>query len=461
MRNVVSASAKKFRIALLAVLCVMMALGGIPWRWAEAQSQQLYILRDAEIEDTIRVYATPLFEAAGVPPSAVKLHLVGSDEINAFVTQGNNMFIYSGLLTETDDPNQVIGVIAHETGHIAGGHVLRSKGAADNASATAILGLLLGVAVAVASGNGQAAAAGASVGQGLAISDFLSFSRSVESSADQAALTYLDETHQSAEGLYNMFKKFENQDLLTPGSQDPYMRTHPLTGDRLMAVQAHLETSPYSDAKEPAELQERQDRMVAKLVGYLKPLRVVLQRYPESDQSIAARYARAHGYYRDKQMDKALPLVDGLIAEEPDNPYFQELKGLMLFDNGDYAGSMASYKRAVELAPDQPLIRIQYAHVLIENGGTADLETATGELEAALRIEPENASAWQRLGIAYGKLGQEARGHVASAEAAYLSGDTERARYLADRAVQGLPYGSPEWQRANDILSALGGGSGG
>ena len=433
----------------------MLALGGIPWTSVEAQTGQLSLLRDAEIEDTIRVYATPLFEAAGLDPTAIRIHLVDSNQINAFVTQGNNMFIFSGLLTQTNDPNQIIGVIAHETGHIAGGHVLRAQGAADTASATAILGLLLGVAVAVASGEGGAAAAGATLGSGLATSQFLSFSRNVESSADQAALTYLDKTHQSARGLNELFKKFENQELLSAGSQDPYMRTHPLSGERMQAIQRHLEESPYTDTPEPADLQDRQDRMVAKLVGYIERPRTVLQRYPETDQSIPARYARTISYYRDKQMDVAVPLVDGLIAEEPDNPYFHELRGQMLFETGNYAPAIASYKTAVELAPDQPLLRIGYAQALIESGGQGDLTIAASELETALQVESRSSWAWRLLGIAYGKLGQEARSAMATAESAYLVGDNERARYLAERAVQGLEYGTPEWQRANDLLSAL------
>jgi predicted Zn-dependent protease len=434
----------------------MMTLAGSPWTLAAAQSSgQLSLLRDAEIEDTIRVYATPLFLAAGLDPAAIRIHLVNAKEVNAFVTNGRHMFIFSGMLMQTEDPNEIIGVIAHETGHIAGGHMFRAKGAADTASATSILGLLLGVAVAVATGEGGAAAAGASAGRGLALSGYLSFSRAQESAADQAALSYLDATGQSALGLEKLFKTFENQELLSAGSQDPYMRTHPLSGERMQAMEHHLETSPYTDTPEPAELYDRQARMVAKLVGYLESMRIVLQRYPESDQSVTARYARAIAYYRDKQMDKAVPLVDSLIAEEPDNAYFHELKGQMLFETGSYAPAIESYRRSVELAPDQPLIRISYAQALIEADQPGDLEIAAGELEAALRVETQNADAWRSLGIAYGKLGQEPRSAMASAEFAYLVGDRDRARYLAERAVQGLAYGSPDWQRANDILDAI------
>jgi predicted Zn-dependent protease len=439
----------------------MMTLAGSPWTSADAQSSRpSSLLRDAEIEDTIRLYATPLFQAAGLDPGSIDIYLVNSKEANAFVTTGRRMFIFSGLLMQTNDPNEIIGVIAHETGHIAGGHMLRARGAAETASATAIWGLLLGVAVAAATGDGGAAAAGAAAGLGVATSGYLSFSRTQESSADQAALSYLDATGQSARGLQELFKTFENQELLSAGSQDPYMRTHPLSGERMQAMQHHLEISPYSDAPTPEDLQIRQDRMVAKLVGFLESMRIVQQRYPESDQSIPARYARAIAFYLDKQMDKAVPLVDGLIAEEPDNPYFHELRGQMLFETGSYEPALESYERSVELAPDQPLLRIGYARTLIEIGGTSDLEIAARELETALRTETEDAGAWNSLGIAYGKLGQEARSAMASAEYAYLIGDKERARYLAERALQGLEYGTPDWQRADDILGALNAGGG-
>jgi predicted Zn-dependent protease len=238
------------------------------------------------------------------------------------------------------------------------------------------------------------------------------------------------------------------------------MRTHPLSGERMQAVQHHLDTSPYSDAPTPADLQVRQDRMVAKLVGFLESMRIVMQRYPESDQSIPARYARAIAYYRDKQLDKAVPLIDGLIAEEPGNPYFHELKGQMMFETGSYEPALESYRQSVELAPDEALLRIGYARTLIEIGSDANLEIAARELETALRTETDDPSAWNSLGIAYGKLGLEARSAMASAEYAYMIGDRERARYLAERAVQGLEYVTPDWQRANDILGALDAGGG-
>ncbi len=432
-----------------------MVVSALPWSPAYAQSRQISILRDAEIEDTIRVYSTPLFQAAGLDPASINIHLVNDRSLNAFVSNGRNMFIFSGLLMSTNDPNQIIGVIAHETGHIAGGHLVSVRGEIEKASAAAILSTILGIAVAAATGEGAAAAAGSTIGAGIAQREFFRYTRTQESAADQAALSYLDATGQSSEGLYDLLKTFENQELLSATNQDPYMRTHPLTSDRLHAVRHHLEVSPYAQTPSGPDLVMRQDRMVAKLVGFLESLRVTLQRYPESDQSVPARYARSIGYYQDRQMDKAVPLIDGLIAEEPDNPYFHELKGQMLFETGSGELAIESYAQSVELAPDQPLLQVGYARALIESDQEANLELAASALEQALRYEERNANAWRLLGIAYGRLGLEARSAMASAESAYLTGDHERSQFLAQRALQGLEYGTPDWQRANDILNAI------
>lgn len=398
--------------------------------------------------------------AAGLDPESINIHLVNDRSLNAFVSNGRNMFMFSGLLMSTDDPNQIIGVIAHETGHIAGGHLVSVRGELEKATAAAILSTILGIAVAAATGEGAAAAAGGTIGTGIATREFFRYTRTQESAADQAALSYLDATGQSSEGLYDLLRTFENQELLSATNQDPYMRTHPLTADRLQAVKHHIEVSPHSNAPSDPDLVMRQARMVAKLVGFLEPLRVTLQRYPESDQSVPARYARSIAYFQDRQMDLAVPLIDGLIAEEPDNPYFHELKGQMLFETGSGDLALASYAQSVELAPDQPLLAIGYAQALIETDQDGDLELAASSLEQALRLEQRNANAWRLLGIAYGRLGFEARSSMASAEFAYLTRDYERAEFLARRAVQGLEYGTPDWQRANDILNAITAGNG-
>ena len=429
-----------------------MGLGG-PWtRAARAQSGQLSLIRDAEVEDTIRLYATPLFEAARLDPGSIRIHIVDEDVINAFVAGGRHMFLFTGLLYESEDPNTVIGVIAHETGHIAGGHLTKLRGAVENASAIAILSAVLGVAVGVLGGGGAGVGVIAS-GQGVAQRNFFAFSRTQESSADQAGLTYLDDTHQSARGLLALMEKLSESELLITDSQTPYMLTHPLSRERIQAIQAHIDRSPWSDAPEPADLVERHHRMLAKLYGFLKAPRLTFTRYPESDQSVAARYARSIAYHKEHMDEQAYATIDGLIAEEPDNGYFWEVKGQFLFEDGRYDESVVALREANRLVPEQPLILQLLARVLTERAAPGDAAEAIEVLDLAIRKEDDDPSAWMLLGKAYALQENLPMADLSSAEFAYLLGRNEEARSKAERASQGLPSGSAEWLRAQDILS--------
>ncbi|MDA1070362.1 MAG: M48 family metalloprotease [Proteobacteria bacterium] len=437
-------------MGLLIALCCMMGLGG-PWtRTARAQSGQLSLIRDAEVEDTIRLYATPLFEAARLDPDSIKIHIVDEDVINAFVAGGRHMFLFTGMLFESEDPNTVIGVIAHETGHIAGGHLSKLRGAYEDASAIAILSAVLGVAVGVLGGGGAGVMAS---GQGVAERNFYAFSRTQESSADQAGLSYLDATRQSARGLLALMEKLSESELLVSSSQDPYMLTHPLSRERIQAIQAFIDRSPWSDTPEPPELIERHHRMLAKLFGFLKEPRQTLIRYPESDQSVAARYARSIAYHKEHLDEQAYATIDGLIAEEPDNGYFWEVKGQFLFEDGRYDESVTALREATRLIPGQSLILQLLARVLTERAAPGDAAEAVEVLNLAMRTEDDDPSAWMLLGKAYALQENLPMADLASAEFAYLVGREEEARVKAERASQGLTSGTAEWLRAQDILA--------
>ena len=429
-----------------------MGLGG-PWTGtARAQSGQLSLIRDAEVEDTIRLYATPLFEAARLDPDSIKIHIVDEDVINAFVAGGRHMFLFTGLLFESQDPNTVIGVIAHETGHIAGGHLSKLRGAYEDASAIAILSAVLGVAVGVL-GGGTAGIGVLASGQGVAERNFFAFSRTQESSADQAGLSYLDETHQSARGLLALMEKLSESELLVSSRQDPYMLTHPLSRERIQAISEHIAKSPWSDTPEPAELIERHHRMLAKLFGFLKAPRQTYIRYPESDQSVSARYARSIAYHKEHLDEQAYATIEGLIAEEPENGYFWELKGQFLFEDGRYDESVAALREATRLIPGQPLILQLLARVLTERAAPGDATEAIAVLSLGIRTEEDDPSAWMLLGKAYALEENLPMADLSSAEYAYLVGRTEEARVKAERASQGLASGSAEWLRTQDILS--------
>ena len=446
---------KTLLIGLSAILCLVCGTGG-PWTApAEAQpDERLSLFRDAEIEDTIRLYATPLFEAAGLDPDAIEIHLVDRDVLNAFVANGRHLFLFSGLMVESEDPGLLVGVIAHETGHLAAGHLARVKGVREDASAMAILSTVLGLGVVVA-GGGEAGAAIAMAGSQIAERSFFGFSRVQESAADQAALRLLDETGQSAEGLRDLMVRLRE---LEPefGAEIPYFLTHPLTEDRIPAMDAHIAESPFSGAPPDPDLVDRQKRMVAKIFGFLKYPRETYLRYPDPDESLYALYAWAIAKYRERLMDEALALTDRLIAEEPDNPYFHELRGQMLYETGRFADSLPSHREAVHLAPDEPLLLIALSNALLQLDDPGGWREAVGLLETARRREADYPTTWRLLGLAYGKLGLYPRSNVSRAQMHYLLGESAMAREYASRALQGLDPGSPLWFLADDIVAATG-----
>jgi len=434
------------RFFLFAIL-----LTGLASTPAESQNSPVRLVRDAEIENIIRSYATPIFTAAGLEADAVAIHLVADDRINAFVAGGQRLFINTGLLIRAQTANQVIGVIAHESGHIAGGHLARVHEELRNAELKSILATIVGVAVGAATGDGRAAGAVVAGGRGAALTDLLKYSRTQESAADAAALKYLDATGQSARGMVEFFHLLQKDIRLRGGRENPYLSSHPLTNDRIRAVENHLALSRYTDAK-PTKAQISEQTIVrSKLIGFTKPLDVVLKIYPDGDDSVPARYARAIAYYRDGNLDAAVPLVDGLIADDPDDPYYYELKGQMLFDNGRIKQSLAPYRKSVELAPDEPLLRVGLARALIETGDTGLLAEADTHLESATSREPEMREVWRLATIVNGRLGKMGEMSLAQAEYELLGGKNAAAKALADRATDQLPMGSPGWLRAQDI----------
>lgn len=422
---------------------------------SSARAQGLSLVRDAEIEDTIRRMSTPLFRAAGLIPESVSIHLVNDKALNAFVADGQRMFIHTGLLTSADNVGQVIGVIAHETGHISGGHLSRIGRARDAGTATTLLATILGAATAIGTGRGDVGAAVIAGGTHVAQRGFLSFSRSQEGSADQAALTFLDATEQSAVGLLEFMKLLEGQELLISASQDPYARTHPLSEDRIKAISAHIAISPYSDRKPAPELEMAFDRVRAKLFGYFNQPTLTMRQYPPSDQSVAAKYARAFAYSRSGDTQKALKELNELLQTLPDDPYFLELKGQVLFESGNIPDAIPVFRRSAELLPKQPLIRREFARLLIESAEPENLKEAITHLEASLARDKIAASSWRLLGIAHGKLGNIGLSSLALAEEALILGRPSEVKFHAGKAAELFPRGSNEWLHAEDLLLAV------
>jgi len=434
------------------LLCILLLVLG-PLLPQRAAANQLQLIRDAEIESTIRTYATPLFQAAGLSPQGIRLYLVKDRALNAFVAGGLNMFINTGLLIETEGPNEVIGVIAHETGHISGGHLTSRGDALERTQLALIATYLLGIGAAIATGEAGAGAAVMSGGQDIALRGLLQYTRTQENSADQAAVTLLRATQQSPRGLLKFMETLSGQEVLLTSNQDPYLRTHPLTQDRIDFLKQAVRDSPYADKPPDPELVRLHDRMRAKLIGFLQPMNQVLRSYPESDQSLPARYARAIAYYRVPNLDKALAEIDKLLAEKPNDPYFHELKGQMLLEHGRVAASVPEYEVAAQVLPDSAQIRQALARAQVALDTREMDEAALKNLTVTLAEEPNNAAAWRLAAIAHGRLGNQAMTALALAESALVRGKYAEARDRAEHASGLLPENSASWLRAQDLIN--------
>lgn len=431
--------------------CALMFLVALAAEPAHAQ-RGLSLIRDAEIEHTIRAYATPLWQVAGLDPDSIDIYIVNDDSLNAFVAAGQNLFMHTGLLLRSENASQVIGVIAHESGHIAGGHLSRTQDEIGSAMTTSILGMLLSGA-AMAAGRGDVGMAVMQGSQQLAMNNFLSFSRGQESAADAAGMRFLDATGQSAKGFAEFFDILGEQELLSANQQQPYARTHPLSRDRVDTVRAFIAKSRFSNTPTKPEFEVMHARMKAKLTGFMRPLQTTLKSYPETDNSLVARYARSIAFYRVANLAKSTALIDQLIAENPNDAYFHELKGQMLFENGRGAESLPSYERAVSIDPSSPLLRVELAHAQIERNDPALRTKAIEHLQYALSKEPNEAMSWRYLATAYGQNDQMGESSLALAEEAMLKKNTVDAVGLAKRAQGLLPKGSANWLRAGDIIA--------
>lgn len=415
----------------------------------------LSMIRDTEIENTIRAYAAPLLSVAGLEADAFHIHLVNSPELNAFVARGQRLFITTGLLQRSENADQIIAVMAHEIGHISGGHLARLQGAIDDATTAAYIAQILGLAVGVLSGQGGAGVAVGAGGQQIIERNLLSHSRAQEQAADQAAVTFLDEAGFSSRGMAQFLGILANQEFLHSSRQEAYVRTHPLTRERVLFAEQHVQNSPLTNKPMPERFVVMHSRMVAKLNGFMGNPQRVLAQYDESDRSLTARYARTIAEYRNANLDVAVPMVDALIAENPKDPYFLELKGQMLFENGRIDEAMVAYRESVRLLPDAPLLRTSLAHAMIESGREELFDDALSQANEALRVDRFVPLAWRLVGTVYGRRGDMGHSAWALAEYNLLIGRPKLALSQANRALKLLKEGSPSWLRAQDIVNQV------
>lgn len=427
----------------------------------ESAPGRVSTIRDTEIEALLRDYTRPILKTAGLAQQNVEVVLINDRAFNAFVADGRRIFVNTGALIDSKTPNQIIGVLAHETGHIAGGHLARMREQLAGAQTMAIVAMLLagaGVAAGAASGVGGnglsgAAAAGMSAPQEMIRRSLLSYQRTEEQAADRSAVKYLDATRQSAKGMLETFERFQNDQLFLSQRIDPYLLSHPMARERIAALEQLAKASPNYNAKDPPELQARHDLMRAKLIAFTERPDAVNRQYPMSDNSLAAQYARAISAYRFGNVNGAIAQIDALIAKQPSNPYFYELKGQALLESGRAAESLAPLRKAVAMTNGSPLIRAMLGQAMVQSGSTTNPDEAIRELIQATQRDPNSASAWRSLAIAYGRKGDLANADLAAASGYFASGEFKSGRELAARARQRFPQGSPGWLKADDLVN--------
>jgi predicted Zn-dependent protease len=410
------------------------------------------ILRDAETEALLRDMSAPLVAASGLDPRNVDIVLINDSSVNAFVAGGQAVYIHSGLLNTADSANEVQGVIAHELGHITGGHVI-SDGGGKAATGISLLSLLLSAAAAAA-GGGDAAIGVLMAGQQAAMGKYLAFNRSQESSADAAGAQYLSKAGITGRGSVEFFKKLQNLEFRYgySGNRDAeYQSTHPMTGNRIATLQDTYRQDPAWDRPSDPAIEARFQRAKAKLFGYLAEPRDTLRVYPEGTNTLPARYARAYAWHKDAHLDKAMAETEALLQQAPDDPYFLELKGQILLESGRADEALAPLRRATTLTNNQPLIATVFGHALIATEDAKNLAEAQRVLKAAVARDRENPFAWYQLGVVYAGAGDIPRAKLASAEQQVLSRQMPQALRSAEAAEAALPKGSPDWIRAQDI----------
>ena len=445
-----TASGAQMLRPLLRTILTLLAMFAIAMRPAVAQS----ILRDAETEALFQDMMDPLLVAAGLKPGQVRVHLLGDRSINAFVAGSQDIYVFSGLVEAADSAEEVQGVLAHELGHVMGGHAIRVNDSYSKAANISLLSLLLGAA-AIAAGAGEAGMGVMMAGQQAAMGKFLAFSRVQESTADAAGAQYLSKAGISGRGSLAFFKKLQNLEFRYGIKQDDdqaYGRTHPMSGDRIQALrEVYVVDAAWEKPANP-DIEKRFQRIKAKLSGFIAEPERTLRKFPESNTSIPARYARAYAWHKSAYPQKALAEVEGLLQTNPEDPYFLELEGQVLLESGRPKDAIPALRKAVANSRSQPLISATLGHALIATEDPANFAEAEEVLKTAVALDNQNPFAWYQLGIVYANKGDQARAALASAERYTLEGgQSALALRNAEAAMQGLPQGSPDWIRAQDI----------
>jgi predicted Zn-dependent protease len=449
------------KMAGLTAVATAVALAIAPVPALAQQQKGPPVIRDTESEQLLREYTRPILRAAGLEKQNIQIVIINEGVFNAFVADGRRIFVNYGAMMQSETPNQIIGVLAHETGHLAGGHLAKMREQMAQAQTQMIIAMLLGAGAMIAgsrgNNNGGLANAGAAAVAGpqeMIRRTLISYVRQQEENADRAGVKFLTATGQSAKGMYDTFKRFTNDSLFAAHGADPYVQSHPMPAERVAALEEIARSSPYWEKKDDPALQLRHDMVRAKISAFMERQDTVYRRYPMSNDSLPARYAHAIATYLHGDLRSALAQIDALIQQQPANPYFHELRGQALLEGGKPAEAIAPLRRAVQLSNNAPLIEMLLGQALVGTDNKAYTEEAITILRAAVARETEAPLGYTQLAMAYGRKGDFAEADLASAQAAFLRGDNKTARELASRAKTRFAVGTPGWVKADDIVAA-------
>ena len=420
---------------------------------APALAQGISLLPDTETDEMLKSYEAPLAKAAGLDPDAVRVYLVNDNEVNAFAAEGQNIFMMSGIILYCKNPNELIGVMAHETGHIKAGHLIRGQIGMQKAMIPMLLSMVVGLGAMIA-GAGEAGMVLMGMGQAVGQAQYAQFSRVQESSADQIGGQLLNATHQSPKGMYTMFERMAAEQARLSYKIDPFAVDHPSGQDRVSQLQELVDSSPYRDVKDSPQVAHTYEMVQAKLAGFILPVDQALARYPVTDTSEPARYARTMAYLRKPDLQKALAETNSLIAQEPNNPYFQEVLGQIYLSMARPQDAIPAYQKSVNLKPTAPLLRQELAAAQLATENAAFAPAALQNLKAAALAQNDDVFTWYETAQAYSLMKNQPMANLATAEAYYNGGAMPQAVVFATRARRDLTQGSPDWQRANDIVGA-------
>src|SRR5215475_9609172 len=450
---------KKTTGLIAAIVAAALTLAPLPQTRAQ-EGKGPPVLRDTEAEQLLRDYTRPILRAAGLEKQNINVVIINDGSFNAFVADGHRIFVNYGAVMQSETPNQLIGVLAHETGHLAGGHLAKLREQLAQAQTQMIIAMLLGAGAMVAgasknsSGMADAGAAAFAGPQEMIRRSLLSYQRQQEENADRAGVKFLTATGQSPKGMYETFKRFTNESLFAARGADPYLQSHPMPADRVASLEQLAHASPYWDKKDDAGLQMRHDMMRAKSSAFMERQDTVYRRYPLSNTSLPARYARAITTYLHGDLNSALTQIDGLIQAQPSNSYFYELRGQALLERGKPDDAIPPLHKALALSDNAPLIEMLLGQALVATDNKAHTDEAITILRAAVARESEAPLGYSQLAMAYGRKGNYAEADLASAQAAYLRGDNKTARDLASRAKTRFAVGTPGWVKADDIVAS-------